>query len=169
MTSKEALNHIVNGDYNEMILTYPSILAYDGMTQKDMVKLIERDLEVLEIIKTYAYEINFTIDNEDTKKVERWLFERDLEVLEEYKRIEEELGINLATLLKTEKIYWRIKWINESGYSEVKESYKCHIDLHNHQLIVYSNEYDEFGYPLPFENYGKTWALTREELENEQL
>lgn len=74
-------------------------------------------------------------------------------------------GIELLTLLKTEEVYWRIKFTDCSGYSEIQKSYKCYIDLHNHQLIVYSNEYDEFGYPLPFEDYGNTWALTREELE----
>lgn len=36
---------------------------------------IEKDLEVLKIIKKYAYEINFSIENEDTKKVEDWLYD----------------------------------------------------------------------------------------------
>lgn len=73
-------------------------------------------------------------------------------------------GIDLLTLLKTEEVYWRIKFVDGSE-TDIEKSYKCYIDLHNHQLIVYSNEYDEFGCPLPFEDYGKTWALTMEELE----
>lgn len=38
-------------------------------------KIILKDLEVLEIIKKYAYEINFSTENEDTKKVEDWLYD----------------------------------------------------------------------------------------------
>lgn len=94
--------------------------------------------------------------------------ERDLEKLEQLEGKEDLYGIDLFTLLKTEEVYWRIKYIDCSEYSEIEKSYKCYIDLHNHQLIVYSNEYDEFGYPLPFEEYGDTWALTMEELENDQ-
>lgn len=55
MTSREALKHIVKQDYNEIICTYPSQRAYDGLTINDMVKIIEKDLEMLEIIKRYSF------------------------------------------------------------------------------------------------------------------
>lgn len=84
-----------------------------------------------------------------------------LEKLGQLEDWEDLYGIDLLTLLKTESVYWRTKWTG----IQVKKSFKCYIDLHNHQLIVYENEYDEFGNPLPFEDYGITWALTRKELE----
>lgn len=82
--------------------------------------------------------------------------DRKLGQLEDW---EDLYDIELLTLLKAEKVYWRNKWVFSQGYSNVKESYKCYIDLHNHQLIVYDDWDDEFGTPLPFEEYGKTWVI----------
>lgn len=52
MISKEALEHIVNDDYNMIIATYPGQPAYNGLTKKEMAEIIEKDLEVLEAIKS---------------------------------------------------------------------------------------------------------------------
>lgn len=88
--------------------------------------------------------------------------------MNKYEEWEELYGIEILTLLKTDEVYYRYKWSDGSGYSDIMKSHRCYIDIHNHQLIAYDNEYDEFGYPLPFEDYKKTWALTREELENDK-
>ena len=81
--------------------------------------------------------------------------------------IEEELGIDLITLFKVKQIYWRRKYINTGRYSDIEKSYRVYLDLQNRDIEVY-REYDEFGFNLDLKDYGKTWALTREELENDK-
>lgn len=79
--------------------------------------------------------------------------------------LEEELGIDLFTLFKAKQIYWRIRYIDTGEYSEIKKSDRVHLDLKNRDLKVYE-EYDDFGFSLDLKDYGKTWSLTKEELEN---
>ena len=50
MNSKEALQHLVANNFNEMICTYPAQPAYNGHTDKDMIKIIENDLELLDLL-----------------------------------------------------------------------------------------------------------------------
>jgi len=63
MNSKEALEHIIKRDYNQIITTYPPQESYDGLTQKDMVDIITKDLEILKIIgnKCVATHENFEV------------------------------------------------------------------------------------------------------------
>ena len=81
--------------------------------------------------------------------------------------IEEELGIDLITLFKVRQIYWRIKYIDTGEYSDIEKSYRVYLDFQNRDIKVY-RDYDEFGFNLDLKDYGKTWALTREELENDR-
>ena len=81
--------------------------------------------------------------------------------------IEEELGIDLITLFKVRQIYWRIKYIDTGEYSDIEKSYRVYLDFQNRDIKVY-RDYDEFGFNLDLKDYGKTWALTREELENDK-
>lgn len=53
MTSKEALEHIIKRDYNQTICTIPTQQAYNGLTQEDMIDIVKKDLEVLEILKEH--------------------------------------------------------------------------------------------------------------------
>ena len=55
MTSREALKHITKDDFNMIITTYPPKPAYNGLTKEDMISIIKRDLEVLEIIKKHSF------------------------------------------------------------------------------------------------------------------
>ena len=82
--------------------------------------------------------------------------------------IEEELGIDLITLFDIErqlntkeKIWFKIE-------DEIEENLRFDsyyiIDL-KHKAFV-KIEYEPLDY-LYFKDYGKTWALTKEELENE--
>lgn len=83
-----------------------------------------------------------------------------LKDLDEYHRIEEELGIDLVTLLKA--------IINE--YIFIKQNNEIY-----ENNVEFSINKDENGYyinletchfnHLYFKDYGKTWALTREELD----
>ena len=127
MTSKEALEHIVNNDYNQIICTIPAQEAYNGLTREEMIKIVEKDLDKLD----------------------------------QYETIEEELGIDLITLFKALKngIYFEndkqhhIVELNLGISGDYRLSYEIIDGLHENVYV---------------KDYGKTWALTKEELENEQ-
>ena len=72
--------------------------------------------------------------------------------------IEEELGIDLITLFKAEKDGI---WYNSNGtfyfnYFDVSLAHRCF-----RRYVDYFRNYMSFD----FKDYGKTWALTKEELE----
>lgn len=96
------------------------------------------------------------------------IIEKDLDRLESLKDIEEELGIDLITLFNIErqlntkeKIWFKIE-------DEIEENFRFDsyyiIDL-KHKAFV-KIEYEPLDY-LYFKDYGKTWALTKEELEDD--
>ena len=92
------------------------------------------------------------------------IIEKDLDQLEEYRKIEEELGIvfDINKQLNTKKEIWfKIE-------DEIEENLRCDsyyiIDL-KHKAFV-KIEYEPLDY-LYFKDYGKTWALTKEELEDD--
>ena len=96
------------------------------------------------------------------------IIEKDLDKLEEHRKIEKEIGIDLITLfnidkqLNTKKEIW-FKIEDEIDENLRFDSYYI-IDL-KHKAFV-KIEYEPLDY-LYFKDYGKTWALTKEELENE--
>ena len=91
----------------------------------------------------------------------------------EYKCIEEELGIDLITLFKALKngVYYDIgsKTIR---YYEIDGSQYIDIDIQDQFLnLMYVSPYEDSCHcemSLALDDYGKTWALTKEELENEE-
>ena len=100
----------------------------------------------------------------------------DLEVLKEYRKIEEDLGMDLITLFKALK-----DGINV--YYEDIERYQFHnnLRLEYHKTLGWGLV-DIYGsicrnnMPMKLEmefyelkDYGKIWALTKEELENETI
>ena len=86
----------------------------------------------------------------------RKIIEKDLDLLEEYRKIEEELGIDLITLFKALK---NGVFINEDG-----SVYKDGINSIEHWSdgwgFISSDDYID----VLFEDYGISWALTEEEL-----
>ena len=91
----------------------------------------------------------------------------DLEVLEEYRKIEEELGIDLIKAIKLCKqvnskkvVYTKERW----GVDTIKILDELDIELFSHRL--YKNVGGVYV-SLDLYEYGKTWALTKEELEND--
>ena len=94
--------------------------------------------------------------------------EKDLDQLEEYRKIEEELGIDLITLFNIDKQLNTKKEIWFKIEDEIEENFRFDsyyiIDL-KHKAFV-KIEYEPLDY-LYFKDYGKTWALTKEELEDE--
>ena len=93
----------------------------------------------------------------------------DLEVLEEYRKIEEELGIDLITLFNIDKQLNTKKEIWFKIEDEIDASYRYDgdyyiIDLKHKAFVKMVCEPIDYFY---FKDYGKTWALTKEELEND--
>lgn len=78
--------------------------------------------------------------------------------------IEQEIGVSLITLFKASKngIFVREQNTNEKevDFEEVT------LDLDN-KLLLFRHPRKEIGKGRNISQYGKTWALTREELEND--
>ena len=103
---------------------------------------------------------------------------KDLEQLEKYKSIEEELGIDLITLFKALKDGFYIKYNGEivhifpDKHITINFWYKIinvfvppkfFIDCKKGTNYLSETIDEEYW----FKDYGKTWALTKEELEND--
>ena len=93
--------------------------------------------------------------------------EKDLDQLEEYRKIEEELGIDLIKAVELCKqanikklVYIKERW----GVDTIKILDELDIELFSHRL--YKNVGGVYV-SLDLYEYGKTWALTKEELEDD--
>ena len=137
---------------------------------------MSKGLEMLEILKQRNGNLKINhkigsrdIANQEIKEITQCfdnyvipVIEKDLELLEQLEDIEEELGIDLVTLFKALQ--------NGVWYKDYKDNDKIKFtdDIEEHmnckELIVPA-KYTIIG--LNFRDYGKTFALTREELEDE--
>ena len=97
-------------------------------------------------------------DNQDIKKQKFGIIEKDLDQLEEYRKIEEELGVDLITLFTAlENGVWYKDYKDNDKIKftdDIEENMKCK------ELIVPA-KYTIIG--LKFRDYGETWALDKEE------
>lgn len=77
------------------------------------------------------------------------IIEQALKKLSAYRKIEKELGIGLITLFKALKngIYGKVG-------NEIEHILAPHLSWYNREIYIFK-----------IKDYGKTWALTREELE----
>ena len=99
--------------------------------------------------------------------------EKDLDQLEEYRKIGEELGIDLISLFKALKDGI---WTNqEQWYGDEKQGkirfFQVRLLLEENAIgCIYNSMWkgEEVIRTLYFKDYGKTWALTKEKLESEQ-
>ena len=85
---------------------------------------------------------------------------KDLDLLKEYRKIEEEIGIDLITLFKaTQQGIW-MKHDKDFYFFD-----NLIVDLKNKCLvqIVSDDEVETF----PFDSYEEDWGLTKEELEHD--
>ena len=126
-------------------------------------------LEALELLKKLKK------NNIDDQMVEDMLLDIIEEELKEHrllKKIEKELGIDLITLFKA--LIFGI-WTNqEQCYGDEKQGkirfFQVRLLLEENALGCIHNSMwkgEEVIRTLYFKDYGKTWALTKEELENE--
>lgn len=84
-----------------------------------------------------------------------------INVLGCYEDIEEEIGVDLFTLnklRKADKIYVKF-------FEEIQEWNKTKVDLRYCKIWYGYNAGKGYGLSQPLSNYGKGFALTREELE----
>ena len=146
-----------------------------------MIKELRESLEHIKDLVINEYP-------EDFYKKDFEIIETELKKLEELKDIEEELGIDLITLFKAlEKGFYFKKTENEddeetseheilfaspSKYTVVNFWYNT-IEIHiAPKFVIDCNKKIECEIPsiedeVWIEDYGKTWALTKEELEND--
>ena len=91
-----------------------------------------------------------------SRLVGKKMFAQIIKELCEYKDIEEELGIDLITLFK----------VFSGKDIFIKESYTGEIINRGsfYPNVKYKEIHDGYSWHLKFEDYGKTWALTKEEL-----
>lgn len=77
-------------------------------------------------------------------------------VVDEYKSIEDEIGIDLVTKDRIEKA--QTLYHIDFGYEDIENVNRSN---------VFTGRYDLSGNEIvyPFNQYGKTWAITKEELE----
>lgn len=121
--------------------------------------------EALEMYHRVACYQSVIVD--DSSHYER--IKKDLEKLEEYKQLEEELGMEL-------KVYHKLMnmlYCGEPNILYVKDKDMIiqvsvlEIDYCKKKIIFYKDNSYNADYVYGFIQYGKTFALTRKELENE--
>ena len=120
---------------------------------------LTKDLHTPHDDTTYAEVVKDAIDRENIV----------LTKLKHYEDIEEELGVDLIKSIEVCKqanikkvVYIKDEW----GIYPIKFLDDLDVELANHRL--YSN-YRGIYVSLDLYDYGKTWALTKEELENETI
>lgn len=119
------------------------------LTRKNYIKIIPLVLDENELTKEQKEELN-----------QREIYNK----LYQLEDIEEELGIDLITKDKVEKNrYVFVGYQNsiEINQVEIKKYGRLGIDIYDKNAVF------KYNY-LPYKDYGKTWALTREELKNEK-
>ena len=126
------------------------------MTSKEALKDIK---DVLDMLIDFA-RLNI---NEDIRKQKFEIIEKDLDLLEEYRKIEEEIGVDLITLVKMLKddVY-----INDGGIvNEIGHIYKDQVKSIEHWPVwgFTAGDDDEMKTLCAFKDRGKTWALSKEE------
>lgn len=98
-----------------------------------------------------------------------------LDKLSQLEDIEEEIGIDLVTLFTVSKVFCKseIKKYTRDDYGiKIEEILFSQIVKRDLMAINLQNKTIQLGSSWSFKNYkisdyGKTWALTKEELENE--
>ena len=118
-----------------------------------------------QLINQLCYEYSTKNYNEEKLKTIQEI-KKDLNLLKEYRKIEEEIGIDLVMLFSA--LESGVYYFDNQGQliHDWVSLISNNIDVGPHDKLSYSfmTFYDR--QILPFEDHGKTFALTREELEN---
>ena len=98
------------------------------------------------------------------------IIEEDLDLLEEYRKIEEELGLDLKVYHKL----MNILYCGEPNILYIKDKDKIvqvgilEIDYCKKKIIFYKDKSYNDDYVYGFIQYGKTWSLDKGDLENDK-
>lgn len=118
---------------------------------------MSKGLEKIELLKSLANDGRIAYD---ITKYNEWLkiIEEELKEHEQHKAIENELGIDFITLIKAGKegIWYKSNGTFYFDHFDISLVNKCF-----RKYIDYCRSYMSFA----FKDYGKTWALTKKELE----
>ena len=121
------------------------------MTSKEVLK------DILDILINFEH-LSDIHSNQDIKKQKFDIIEKDLDQLEEYRKIEEDLEIDLITLFKAlEKGVWYKDYKDDDKIKftdRTEENIKC-------KELTVPAKYTSIG--LKFRDYGETWVLDKEE------
>lgn len=101
------------------------------------------------------------IDDEELLEIRH-----DINDLDLYRKIEQELGIDLITLikaLKQKKVWFKTYFTEEIKIIESCFELEIYTDKNNKLLCWLW--FEDYGYQIQARTYGKTWALTKAELE----
>ena len=140
------------------------------MTKEELKLTSKEALKRLEMVLNWSGDIDIDKDLYDL-----WVnlvcrtIEKDLDRLEEYRKIEKELGIDL-------KVYHKLMsmlYCGEPNILYVKDKDTIvqvsilELDYCKKKIIFYKDKSYNEDYVYAFIQYGKTFALTREELKEE--
>ena len=121
------------------------------MTSKEVLK------DILDILINFEH-LSDIHSNRDIKKQKFDIIEKDLDQLEEYRKIEEDLEIDLITLFKAlQNGVWYKDYKDDDKIKftdRVEENIKC-------KELSVPAKYTRIG--LKFRDYGETWVLDKEE------
>ena len=85
--------------------------------------------------------------------------------IQQYKNIEEKIGMSIATILDTLQNGYGIVVKNTQGIRRYTHQSKCYLTFGYDEYNGWYFTYKSAGMPQYFiKDYGKTWALTKEEL-----
>jgi len=125
---------------------------------------MSKGLEALQYFRTEIVDNYYAVECYE-------IIEKELKLLQQHKQIEEELGIDLITLFKALK---NGVWVknNEQGIHFISLiNWNCEVSRINDKLVPLftfnvwnGNEEDKDETIYFVKDYGKTWALTKEEL-----
>lgn len=119
---------------------------------------MSKQLEELEELYEEACHYATPMDRDGKLNALYFSLKQTLKEYEQLKIIGEELGIDLITKDRVERA--------DEVYSKFYDEYIDDFTLHRYGVEI-NNRYDASGnnHILLYKDYGKTWALTKEELE----
>lgn len=134
----------------------------------------------------YMYNFDTNCDDETREQRSIETHNKIIDKLGKLEDIEEELGISLIVLFKALKggiwiksficfcgyqlvekapVFVKEIEIGYQDYTEVDENFSASIVDEKNVLCIYEHNYDYFDRCARIKDYGRTWALTKEELE----
>ena len=113
-------------------------------------------------------ELDVCLENEQkgTDYFEKWWDKRFKELIKPYKDIEKELGIDLITYIKlVQEGFYGFCRDEDHDKPYIFQFLPHDFVAFSDELVVYREDSDEVYTTYKYKDYGKTWSLTKEELE----